>query len=504
MNGVLGYMQPFLELKGVSKVFPGVRALDSVDLEIYPGEVHGLVGENGAGKSTLIKILTGAHKNEAGQIIIEGKESNIKGPRDAMNYGITAIYQELNIVKQLSVAENVFLGREIKKNGNKGLLDISVMRKKAEELLEELGQKIDTKINVAKLGIGQQQMVEIAKALSVKTKLLIMDEPTSSLAEREVKELLKTVKELKNKGIAVIYISHRLDEVMEICDRVTVMRDGRKIDTLDIDKVDINGLIRLMVGRNLEQQYPKVESNANEEALRVENLNRRGVFKNISFNVKRGEIVGFSGLVGAGRTEVMRAIFGADEYDSGEIYINGKKVKITCPKDAMKNGIAFLTEDRKGQGLVLDNTIDFNSNIASYDKSSSGLLLNIKKLKELTRENIKKLNINPPSENFIVRQLSGGNQQKVVIAKWLNTKANIFIFDEPTRGIDVGAKVEVYNVLNSLVEQNCAVIIISSELPEILGMSDRVYVMHEGEITAEINRKDANQENIMRAASGEV
>ncbi|MBE6067494.1 MAG: sugar ABC transporter ATP-binding protein [Clostridium lundense] len=497
-------MQPFLELKGVSKVFPGVRALDSVDLEIYPGEVHGLVGENGAGKSTLIKILTGAHKNEAGQIIIEGKESNIKGPRDAMNYGITAIYQELNIVKQLSVAENVFLGREIKKNGNKGLLDISVMRKKAEELLEELGQKIDTKINVAKLGIGQQQMVEIAKALSVKTKLLIMDEPTSSLAEREVKELLKTVKELKNKGIAVIYISHRLDEVMEICDRVTVMRDGRKIDTLDIDKVDINGLIRLMVGRNLEQQYPKVESNANEEALRVENLNRRGVFKNISFNVKRGEIVGFSGLVGAGRTEVMRAIFGADEYDSGEIYINGKKVKITCPKDAMKNGIAFLTEDRKGQGLVLDNTIDFNSNIASYDKSSSGLLLNIKKLKELTRENIKKLNINPPSENFIVRQLSGGNQQKVVIAKWLNTKANIFIFDEPTRGIDVGAKVEVYNVLNSLVEQNCAVIIISSELPEILGMSDRVYVMHEGEITAEINRKDANQENIMRAASGEV
>lgn len=497
-------MQPFLELKGVSKVFPGVRALDSVDLEIYPGEVHGLVGENGAGKSTLIKILTGAHKNEAGQIIIEGKESNIKGPRDAMNYGITAIYQELNIVKQLSVAENVFLGREIKKNGNKGLLDISVMRKKAEELLEELGQKIDTKINVAKLGIGQQQMVEIAKALSVKTKLLIMDEPTSSLAEREVKELLKTVKELKNKGIAVIYISHRLDEVMEICDRVTVMRDGRKIDTLDIDKVDINGLIRLMVGRNLEQQYPKIESNANEEALRVENLNRRGVFKNISFNVKRGEIVGFSGLVGAGRTEVMRAIFGADEHDSGEIYINGKKVKITCPKDAMKNGIAFLTEDRKGQGLVLDNTIDFNTNIASYDKSSSGMLLNIKKLKELTKENIKKLNINPPSEDFIVRQLSGGNQQKVVIAKWLNTKANIFIFDEPTRGIDVGAKVEVYNVLNSLIKQNCAVIIVSSELPEILGMSDRVYVMHEGEITAEINRKDANQENIMRAASGEV
>jgi ribose transport system ATP-binding protein len=497
-------MQPFLELKGVSKVFPGVRALDSVDLEIYPGEVHGLVGENGAGKSTLIKILTGAHKNEAGKIIIDGKEVDLNGPRDAMDHGVTAIYQELNIVKQLSVAENVFLGREIKTNGNKGLLDINKMRQRSEELLSELGQKIDTRMNVAKLGIGQQQMVEIAKALSVKTKLLIMDEPTSSLAEREVKELLRTVKELKSKGIAVIYISHRLDEVMEICDRVTVMRDGRKIETLPIENVNVDGLIKLMVGRNLDQQYPKIKTDLGEEAIRVENLNKKDVFENISFNVRTGEIVGFSGLVGAGRTEVMRAIFGVDEYDSGEIFINGKKTRISCPKDAMKNGIAFLTEDRKGQGLVLDNTIDFNANLASYDKNSSGSLLNLKKLKQLTKENIKKLDINPPSEDFIVRQLSGGNQQKVVIAKWLNTKASIFIFDEPTRGIDVGAKVEVYNVLNSLIQQNCAVIIVSSELPEILGMSDRIYVMHEGKITAEIDRKDANQENIMLAASGEV
>jgi ribose transport system ATP-binding protein len=497
-------MQPFLELKGVSKVFPGVRALDSVDLEVFPGEVHGIVGENGAGKSTLIKILTGAHKNEAGKIIVEGKEVNMNGPRDAMKHGITAIYQELNIVQQLSVAENVFLGREIKKNGTKGLLDINKMREKSAELLAELGQNIDTKINVAKLGIGQQQMVEIAKALSIKTKLLIMDEPTSSLTDREVKELLRTVKELKSKGISVIYISHRLDEVVEISDRVTVMRDGRKIETLPREKVNIEDMIKLMVGRNLDQQYPKIEVIPTEEALRVENLNKTGVFENISFNIRRGEIVGFSGLVGAGRTEVMRAIFGADEFDSGEVFINNKKVKISCPKDAMKNGIAFLTEDRKRQGLVLDNTIDFNANIASYDKNVTGSLLNLKKLKELTKENIKKLNINPPSENFVVRQLSGGNQQKVVIAKWLNTQANIFIFDEPTRGIDVGAKVEVYNVLNALIKQNCAVIIVSSELPEIIGMSDRIYVMHEGKITAEINRKDANQENIMLAASGEV
>ncbi|SKA75375.1 monosaccharide ABC transporter ATP-binding protein, CUT2 family [Caloramator quimbayensis] len=495
-------MQPFLELKGVSKVFPGVRALDNINLEILPGEVHGLVGENGAGKSTLIKILTGAYKNDAGKIYIEGKEAQINGPRDAMKYGITAIYQELNTIKGLSVAENVFLGREIKQNGDRGLLNIKEMRKKSHELLKGLGQDIDTKQDVALLGIGQQQMVEIAKALSIKTKLLIMDEPTSSLTGREVKELLRTVRELKSRGIAVIYISHRLEEVMEICDRVTVMRDGMKITTLPIEKVTVDELIKLMVGRNLEQQFPKIKVEIGEEALRVENLTRKGTFENISFNVKKGEIIGIAGLVGAGRTEVARAIFGADEIDSGEIYIENKKVNIKSPKDAMNLGIAFLTEDRKGQGLVLDNTIDFNVHIASYKKSSNGLLLNLKKLKETTRENIKKLNINPPIENFVARQLSGGNQQKVVIAKWLNTNARIFIVDEPTRGIDVGAKVEVYNILNNLIKDGAAVIMISSELPEILGMSDRVYVMHEGRITAEIDRAHATQENIMLAATG--
>ncbi|QCX34834.1 sugar ABC transporter ATP-binding protein [Caloramator sp. E03] len=495
-------MKPFLELKGISKVFPGVRALNNVDFDIFPGEVHGLVGENGAGKSTLIKILTGAYKNDAGKIFIEGREVIINGPRDAMEYGITAIYQELNIIKGLTVAENVFLGREIKQNGNKGLLDIKEMRRKSYELLKELGQDIDTKQDVASLGIGQQQMVEIAKALSIKTKLLIMDEPTSSLTGREVKELLRTIRELKSKGIAVIYISHRLEEVMEICDRVTVMRDGMKITTLPIEQVSVEQLIKLMVGRSLEQQFPKIKVKIGEEALRVENLTRKGIFKDVSFNVRKGEIVGIAGLVGAGRTEVARAIFGADEIDSGEIYIENKKVNIKSPRDAMNFGIAFLTEDRKGQGLILDNTIDFNTHIASYDKTSKGMLLNLKYLKEITRENIKKLNINPPIENFVTRQLSGGNQQKVVIAKWLNTKAKIYIVDEPTRGIDVGAKVEVYNILNQLIQEGAAVIMISSELPEILGMSDRIYVMHEGRITAEIDRAHATQENIMLAATG--
>lgn len=496
-------MRPFIKLTGVSKAFPGVRALDAVDLDIYPGEIHGLIGENGAGKSTLIKILTGVHKSDRGTIYIEGRGVALEGPRDAMRYGITAIYQELNIIKQLSVAENVFLGRELKNGkGNKGLLNIKKMREKAGELLGELGQHMDTGMNVSRLGIGQQQMVEIARAMCIKTRLLIMDEPTSSLTAREAKALFKSVRELKKKGIAIIFISHRLEEVKELCDRVTVMRDGRKIKTLPAGEAGVGELITLMVGRSLEQQFPKIEIEAGEEALRVKNLTRRGVFKDISFYARKGEVVGFAGLVGAGRTEVMRAVFGADPYDSGEIFVNGVQVQIRTPGEAMRHGLAFLTEDRKGQGLILDGTIDFNVNLPAYDKNSPGIFLNLKKLKQVTKENIKRLNINPPAGSFAVRQLSGGNQQKVVIAKWLNTGGEIFIFDEPTRGIDVGAKVEVYNVLNGLIRQGAAVIMVSSELPEILGMSDRIYVMHEGRLMAEIGRQEATQENIMSAATG--
>lgn len=497
-------MHPFIKLNGVSKIFPGVRALDSVDLDVYPGEVHGLIGENGAGKSTLIKILTGVHKNDTGTIEIEGKKVRIESPRDAMSFGITAIYQELNIVQQLSVAENVFLGREIKSGKSNRFLNIKEMREKSKQLLMEMGQNIDTRMNVSKLGIGQQQMVEIARAMCIKTKLLIMDEPTSSLTGREVRELFKTVRSLKEKGIAIIFISHRLEEVKEICDRITVMRDGRKIDTLPVENAEIDDLIRMMVGRSLEQQFPKVKTEIGEEALRVENLTKKGVFKDINFKVNKGEIIGFAGLVGAGRTEVMRAVFGADEYDSGGIYIDGKAVKITSPKDAMRLRMAFLTEDRKGQGLILDNTINFNINIASYKENSPGVFLNINRLKEIARDIIRKLAIKPPNESFTIRQLSGGNQQKVVVAKWLNTKARIFIFDEPTRGIDVGAKVEVYNIINSLVKEGAAIIMVSSELPEILGMSDRIYIMHEGRIKGEMNRHEATQENIMKVATGGV
>ncbi len=494
-------LQPFIQLKGVSKIFPGVIALDKIDIDVYPGEVLGLVGENGAGKSTLIKLLTGAHRHNSGEILVEGKEVNIQGPKHAMDLGITAIYQELNIVRDLTVAENVYLGRELK---NKGLhlTDNKEMIRKSAELLRELGQDIDTKITISKLGMGKQQMVEIAKALSVKTKLLIMDEPTSSLSSKEVKELLRTIKELKQKGISIIFISHRLDEIMEVCDRVTVMRDGKKVKTLPIKDVNVDDLIRLMVGRDLKDQFPKVVSKIGEEALRIENYTSNNVFNDVSFKVHKGEILGLSGLVGAGRTEVARAIFGVDMINSGTTYINGKKVDIKCPKDAMAQKIAFLTEDRKGQGLVLDNTVAFNMNLASLNKCKIGMLLDPKKLKEKTTQNINKLDINPPVDSFTVRKLSGGNQQKVVIGKWLNTEANIFIFDEPTRGIDVGAKVEVYNVMNELILNGAAVIMVSSELPEILGMSDRIIVMHEGRVTGEFSRNEANQENIMKAASG--
>ena len=491
--------QPLVELKGVSKVFPGVKALDSIDLKILPGEVHGLIGENGAGKSTLIKILTGAYTNDSGKIFIEGKETVIQGPKHSMDLGINAIYQELNVMPELSVMDNIFMGRELK--GKKGLLDKKFMIERAKELLKELGQDIDPKSNIAHLGMGHKQMVEIAKSLCVETKLLIMDEPTSSLSDKEVKELMKTIRGLKAKGIAVIFISHRLPELFQICDRVTVMRDGKKIDTLNMKNLTEDHLIKLMVGRNLEQQFPKIDNKIGEEILKVKNLTRRGVFERINFNLRRGEILGISGLVGAGRTEIARAIFGADFVDGGEIYIKGKKVNIKSPKDAMTQGVALLTEDRKGQGLILDNSIEFNMAIGCYEDFKTGKLIDLKKVKQSAIDNINKLRISPPDPSFMAGKLSGGNQQKVVIGKWLNTNADIFIFDEPTRGIDVGAKVEVYNIMNELISKGAGVIMISSELPEIIGMSDRVIVISEGKLTAEINRQDLTQENIMKAAT---
>ncbi|HCD46285.1 MAG TPA: D-xylose ABC transporter ATP-binding protein [Lachnoclostridium sp.] len=492
-----------VELKDVTKRFPGVVAMRNMSLQIRPGEIHGLIGENGAGKSTLIKVLTGVHIPEEGSIYIEGKKVSFKNPNEAASAGIACVYQELNIVKLLSVTDNIFINKALKKKGSP-FLEYTKMHEMAHEVMLSLGQDIDVKKQCGTYGMGIQQMVEIAKAVLIDAKLIIMDEPTSSLGEKEVDQLMKTVRSLKEKGIAILFVSHKLEELFEICDRVTVMRDGEHILTKNTDELDNDSLISAMVGRTLDNQYPKVESETGTAALRVEHLNSAGVLRDVSFHANHGEILGFSGLVGAGRTETFRAVFGADPYDSGDIYINEKKVNIKSPKHGIRCGMAFLTEDRKGQGLVLSQSVRTNLILSNMRNCTKGLFFNEKQIDQLAEENISDLKIKTPTADEVVGQLSGVNQQKVVIGKWINTNADIYIFDEPTRGIDVGAKVEVYNIMNRLVKAGKCVIMISSELPEIIGMSDRVIVMREGKIMGELSRKtdDLNQEIIMKAAWG--
>lgn len=492
-----------VELKNVTKRFPGVIALSNMSIQIKPGEVHGLIGENGAGKSTLIKVLTGAHTADEGEIYIQGKKANIKNPNDAKAAGIACVYQELNVVKELSITDNIFINNMIKKE-NSIFLDYDAMNKKAHEVMLSLGQDVDVTVPCENFGMGILQMVEIAKAVLIDAKLIIMDEPTSSLGENEVEQLMKTVRGLKEKGVAILFVSHKLEELFELCDRVTVMRDGEHIVTDDIENMDNDKLISAMVGRTLDNQYPKVKGKRGKEALRVENLTSIGTLRDISFTAYYGEILGIAGLVGAGRSETCEAIFGNFPVDSGKVYINGEAVNIKSPKDAVKHRIALLTEDRKGKGLVLSQSIDTNLILANLKKFSKGPWLNKLSIKSEGNKNIDDLKIKTPGLKTLAGQLSGGNQQKVVIGKWINTDADIYIFDEPTRGIDVGAKVEVYNIMNDLVKNGKCVIMVSSELPEILGMSDRVIVMREGRITGEVNRDDYNftQESIMKAAWG--
>lgn len=492
-----------VELKNVTKRFPGVVALDNMSLQIKQGEILGLIGENGAGKSTLIKILTGVHSADEGEIFVQDKKQNIKNPNDAKSAGIACVYQELNIVKQLSVTDNIFINKMITKKNSK-FLNYDAMHKKAHDVMLSLGQDVDVKKPCGNYGMGILQMVEIAKAVLIDAKLIIMDEPTSSLGEKEVEQLMKTVRNLKKKGVSILFVSHKLEELFELCDRVTVMRDGEHIITDDIENMDNDKLITAMVGRTLENQYPKIKTKRGKEALRVDNLNSTGVLRNISFAAYHGEILGIAGLVGAGRTETCEAIFGSFPVDGGNLYIDGKTVEIRSPKDAVKNKIALLTEDRKGKGLVLAQSIDTNLILANLRRFTTGLWLNGSKIKNVGNENIDDFKIKTPGLKTTVGQLSGGNQQKVVIGKWINTDADIFIFDEPTRGIDVGAKVEVYNIMNKLVKDGKCVIMVSSELPEVMGMSDRVIIMREGRITGEVDRYNDKftQENIMKAAWG--
>lgn len=490
-----------VELKDVTKIFPGVVAMDKMKLEIRPGEIHGLIGENGAGKSTLIKVLTGVYQAEKGDIFVDGKKVRFNNPNESKSAGIACVYQELNIEKLLSITDNIFINKWVKKGI---LLDYDYMNKKAKEVMASLGHDIDPEKPAGTFGMGIQQMVEIAKAVLINSKVIIMDEPTSSLGEKEVEQLFKTCRELKKQGISILFVSHKLEELFELCDRVTVMRDGKWIDTKDIKDWTKDTLVEAMVGRKLEKQFPKVDGVKGECMLEVNHLTTGGVFYDVSFKAYGGQILGFSGLVGAGRTEIVRAIFGADPLNIGEIIVKGERVKINSPKDAIKHGIALLTEDRKGSGLVLAQTIKSNLTLSCLKDYTKGFLLDDNAIEDRSQYNIARLKIKTPSSEEITGQLSGGNQQKVVIGKWLNTHADIYIFDEPTRGIDVGAKVEVYNVMNDLVSKGKCIIMISSELPEILGMSDNVVVMRGGKKMCEIERgsKHFNQEDIMKAAWG--
>lgn len=493
----------FIELRNITKYFPGVVALKNMSFQIRSGEVHGLIGENGAGKSTLIKTLTGVNQPDEGEILIDGKPVVLANPNAAKQHGIGCVYQELNIVQELNITDNLFIGYYIKGKGP--LLDYKTMHNRAHEIMNSLGQDVDPKTECEKLGIGMQQTVEIAKSILMKSRLIIMDEPTSSLSEKEVNQLKLTVKMLKEQGISIIFVSHKLEEIFQLCDVVTVIRDGQHVSTSKVTDITKDQLIADMVGRSLDNLFPKQVAEKGGEFLRVENLYEPGVINNVSFTAYGGQILGFSGLVGAGRTETLRGIFGADPVSKGAVYIRGQKTDIKAPQDAISNRIAFVTEDRKGEGLILDDSVNNNLHLATIDRDRIyRFFLDLKKHRNISQKNVETLRIKTSALETQVGTLSGGNQQKVVIGKWINTDADIYFFDEPTRGIDVGAKIEVYNVMNDLVKRGKCVIMVSSELPEILGMSDRVLVFREGRIMAEIERnsKHFNQEDIMRAAWG--
>ena len=489
-----------LTMKGIDKSFPGVHALDHVDLEVRKGEVHALMGENGAGKSTLMKVLTGIYTKDSGTITYEGKEVEFANPRDAQDAGIVIVHQELNMMNHLTVAQNIFIGREFMKGG---LIDDAKMNVEASKLFDQLGIKINPAEKMGNLTVGKQQMCEIAKAISHEAKVIIFDEPSAALTEAEIEELFKIIRDLREKQLGIVYISHRMDEIKVITDRVTVMRDGGYVGTLITKDCTKDDIINMMVGRVIYED-PKTASAVAADApvvLKVEHLNAGKMVQDVSFELHKGEILGFSGLMGAGRTETARALFGADPKESGDIYVNGKKVDIRSPQDAVKCGIGYLSEDRKRYGIVVAKTVAENSTMANLKSFVKGPFIDKKKENKVTIDYVNALKTKTPSVEQLVVNLSGGNQQKVVLAKWLIKDCDILIFDEPTRGIDVGAKSEIYQLMNELVAQGKSIIMISSEMTEILRMSDRVVVMCEGKKTAEIDIAEATQEKIMNAAT---
>lgn len=486
-----------LTLKNITKEFPGVKALDDVTINIERGTIHGLVGENGAGKSTLIKVLAGIYRPNKGEIILDGKPCRFNSPIEARRAGISVVHQEIKLAEPLSVAENMFLGNVQLKNG---LVDWKGMRRRAREIVEDLGMDIDINAQVSSLTVAKKQIVEIMHAINNNSRILIMDEPSAVLTDRELEVMFRIVKQLRDKGITIIYISHRLDEIFGLCSNVSVLRDGRHIDTIPVASVDRQGLINMMVGREMGQEYPKEVGNVGGTILEVKNLSR-GILQDISFEVKSGEVFGISGLVGAGRTELARAILGIDKPESGEVYVRGKKVHYRTFADAIRDGLGLIPEDRKLQGLVQIMSVKRNTTLVNMKRVLRAGVISSSLEEKLSKEYANKLHVVTPSMETEVQYLSGGNQQKVVIAKWLFQNSEILFLDEPTRGIDVGAKAEIYRLINRMAKEGKTIIMISSEMPELLGMCDRIMVMHEGHKMGELNAAEATQEKIMALCS---
>ena len=496
--------EPILSMEQIDKSFPGVVALDKVDFKVYPKEIVALVGENGAGKSTLIKILTGVYRKDGGRITMEGREIEPLSPHEAFSLGVTVIHQEFNLVPQMMVFENVFLGRENKRQGPAGdvfyALNKDEMRAETQRLLDQLGAKFGPDAVVKELGVAQQQLVEIAKALSLDARIIVMDEPTSTLPQSDVEALFEVVRRLRDQGVSVVFITHRLEEIFEITDRVVVLRDGTNAGEMPIRDATLDKVIALMVGRTMDQMFPKQEVEIGDIILSVNNLSRGKVVRDVSFDLRRGEILGFAGLVGAGRTETVRALFGIDAKDSGEILLEGKPADLSSPRASVGAGLGFVPEDRKQQGLVLGMAVYENITMATLNKLTRALVINNAQERAIAEKFVDQLRIRTPGIGQLVKYLSGGNQQKVVLAKWLAVHPEILILDEPTRGIDVGAKAEIHALMGQFAREGMGVILISSELPELLGMCDRILVMSMGTITGEFDRSEFDQEKIMARA----
>ncbi len=490
-----------IEMTGISKSFSGNAVLKDVQFDVKKGEIHALMGENGAGKSTLMKILTGIYSRDTGEIRVKGQAVEFHNPKEAEKAGIAVIHQELNILPDLTVAENLFLGNE-KTFGKSGILKTKEMNREAKDILLNLGLDVDVKTPARDLSVGKQQIIEIAKAISSNAELIVMDEPTAALTDREIETLFETIKALQAKGVSFVYISHRMEEIFSICDRITILRDGSYVGVRKIKETTFEEIVQMMVGRELGERFPERNSSIGEVKLVAKNLSREGCFENVSFELRKGEVLGIAGLMGAGRTEVVQSIFGYKKLTSGELILNGKPIKINKPEDAINLGFAYVTEDRKSEGLVLNFSVKENLGLTNFKSISKNGVINKEKEKNLFDSMVKRLGVRTSGPTQIVKSLSGGNQQKIVIAKWLGIEPDILILDEPTRGVDVGAKKEIYSIINSLAEKGVSIIMISSELPEIIGMVDRVLVMQEGKLTGELKKEEMTQEKIMHYATG--